>query len=218
MEVVPSLGDLSSTIVQRAFTGGSLVVARSTAADVGQSTISFGKSILELAERVGGSVTRCDTSCVQPAKGRQAAVVEDGSLKELNDFLMLNILRAVARHIEGREASSVLAELMFIELMVWSSLVDPIFVHPCQKVKFTKCLNERLDAGALVRWDDGTVGQRVSGVRRRLSIVLSREIAVLGVRAFGESQRGPYERGGCRIPLQKSGHSPCSVQSLAGSN
>jgi hypothetical protein len=191
MEVVPSLGDLSSTIVQRAFTGGSLIVARSTAADVGQSTVSFGKSILELAERIGGSVARRDASCVQPAKGRQAAVVEDGSFEELNDFLVLDVLRAIARHIEGREASSVLAELVFVKLMVWCSLIDPIFVHPCQEVIFAKCLNEGLNAGTFVSRNDGTIGQRVGGVRRRLSIVLSREIAVLGVRACERYEYSP---------------------------
>lgn len=173
MEVVPGLGNLSSTIIHRAFTGGSLVVARSTAADVGQSTISFGKGILELAEGVGGSVARRDTSCVQPAECRETAVVEDGSLEELDYFFVLNILRTIARYIKCGEASAVLTELMFPEIMIGVVLVDPVLVHPCQKIIFSKRLNKGLNAGTFVCWDDGTVGQGVGSVGRRLSIVLS---------------------------------------------
>jgi hypothetical protein len=211
MEVVPSLGDLGSTIVQRAFTGGSLVVARSTAADVGQSTISFGKSVLELAEGVGSGITRCDASCVQPAKGRKTAVVEDSCLEELNDFFVLNILRAIARHVKGGEASAVLAELMLPEIVIGVVLVDPVLVHPCQKIIFSKCLNEGLNTGTLVRWNDGTIGQGVGSVGRRLSIVLSREIAVLSVRACERYECGPscrqFRAYHCRSPATVHGAS-----------
>ena len=158
MEVVPSFRDLRSTVVGRACTSSSLVVARTTAADVRQSTVSFSQSILKLANRVRSSVARLDASLVQPAPGRETAVVENGSLEELNNLLVLDVLWAIARHIEGREASTVLAELVFPELVVWSSLVDPILFHPCQEIIFAKGLDQGLNAGTLVRWNDSTVG------------------------------------------------------------
>lgn len=72
--------------------------------------------------------------------------------------MVLDVLWAIARHIEGREASTVLAELVFPELVVWSSLVDPILFHPCQEIIFAKGLDQGLNAGTLVRWNDSTVG------------------------------------------------------------
>lgn len=116
MEVVPDLGDLSSTIVHRASTSSSLVISRTTAANVGQSTISLSKSILELADGVCGSVARLDAGVVQPAPGGKTTVIEDGGLEELNDLFVLDVFGAVARHIEGGEASSVLAELVSPEV------------------------------------------------------------------------------------------------------
>lgn len=64
MEVVPSLGDLSSAIIGGASTSSSLVVSRATATNVGQSAVTLGKSILELSDRVGGSVARLDASLI----------------------------------------------------------------------------------------------------------------------------------------------------------
>jgi hypothetical protein len=186
MEVVPSLGDLSSAIVGRAFTGSSLVVARSAASNVGQSAVSLGKGILELTDRVGGSVARCDASCVQPAECRKATIVENGSLEELYDLLVFHVLRTIARHVEGGEAGAVLAELMFIELVVGRSLIDPILIHPCQKVIFAKGLNKGLDTWALVRRNDGAIRQRVGSVGRWLSVILPREVTILGIRAIAK--------------------------------
>jgi hypothetical protein len=164
VEVVPSLGYLSSAIVGGASTSSSLIVSGTAAADVGQSTVTLGKSILELANRVGGSVARLDASLVQPAPGRETAVVENGSLEELDNLFVFSIFRAIARHVECGEASSVLAELMLVKLVVGSALVDPVLVHPCDEVIFAKRLDQAQDAGTLVWRDDGTVGQRVGGV------------------------------------------------------
>jgi hypothetical protein len=186
MEVVPGLGDLGSAIVGRAFTDSSLVVARSAASNVGQSAVSLGKGILELADGVGGGVARRDSSCVQPAPSRKTAVVENGSLEELYDLLVFHVLRPIARYVEGGKAGAVLAELMFIELVIGRSLVDPILVHPCQKVIFAKGLDEGLNAWTLVRWNDGTIGQRVGSVGRWLSVILPREVTVLGIRAIAK--------------------------------
>ena len=191
MEVVPGLRDLGSAIVGRACTGSSLVVARTAAANVGQSTVTFGQSILELANRVGGSVARLDASLVQPAPSRKTAVVENGSLEELDNLFVFLVHGTVARHVEGGEASAVLAELVFPEFVVWGSLVDPVLFHPCQEVVFAKWLDQGLNTGTLVRWDDGAIGQGVCGVGRGRSVVLAREVAVLGVRAW-ISQRRPW--------------------------
>ena len=145
MEVVPSLGDLGSTVVGRACTGSSFVVARTTATDVGQSTVTFGKRILKLANRVGSSVARLDASGVQPTVSWQATVVENGSLEELYDLLMLDVFGAIARHVESGEAGAVLAEFMAPEVAVGGTLIDPIFLHPCQEVVFAKGLEEGVD-------------------------------------------------------------------------
>jgi hypothetical protein len=164
VEVVPSLGYLSSAIVGGASTSSSLVVSGTAAADVGQSTVSLGKSVLELADGVGGSVARYDASLVQPAPSRETAVVENGCLEELNDFFVFSVFRAIARHVEGGEASSVLAELVLVKLVVRSALVDPVLAHPCYEVIFAKRLDQAQNAGAFVRWDDGTVGQLIGSV------------------------------------------------------
>ena len=96
MEVVPDLGDLGSTIVHGASTSSSLVVSRTAAANVRQSTVTSGEGILELADRVCGTVAGLDAGVVQPAPGRKTTVIEDGSLKELDDFLVLDVFGAVA--------------------------------------------------------------------------------------------------------------------------
>lgn len=74
-----------------------------------------------------------------------------------------------------------LAELMLVKLVVRRALVDPVLTHPCHEVIFAKRLDQAQDAGTLVRWDDGTVGQLIGGVGRWLSIILTAQIAVLGV-------------------------------------
>lgn len=112
MEVVPNLGDVSSAIVHRASTSGSLVISRTAAANVRQSTVASGEGVLELAEGVCGSVAGLDAGVVQPAPGRKTTVVKNGGLEELDDFLMLDVFGAVTRHVEGGEAGSVLAELV----------------------------------------------------------------------------------------------------------
>lgn len=134
MEIVPDLRDVGSAIVHGASTSSSLVVSGTAATNVGQSTVSSGQSILELADGVCGSVARLDAGVVQPAPGRKTTVVEDGGLEELDDLLVLNVFGAVARHIEGGEASSVLAELVSPEIAGFVSVESrprESFRHTC---------------------------------------------------------------------------------------
>jgi hypothetical protein len=44
----------------------------------------------------------------QPVEGRELLVVTDSGLEVVYDILVLDILRTVAREVEGREASAVL--------------------------------------------------------------------------------------------------------------
>lgn len=134
MEVVPNLRDVSSTIVHRTSTSSGLVVSGTAAANVGQSTVSSGEGILELANGVCGSVARLNASVVQPAPGRKTTVVEDGGLEELDDLLVLDVFGAVARHVEGRKTSSVLAEFVSPEVAVLRSVWEQVlqcFIHTC---------------------------------------------------------------------------------------
>lgn len=202
MEVVPDLRDISSAIIHGASTSSSLVVSGTAATNVGQSTVSSGQSILELADGVCGGVARLDAGVVQPAPGRKTAVVEDGGLEELDNLLVLDVFGAVARHIESREASSVLAEFVSPEITdfrvskkltvrasdipIRSTLVDPVLVHPRKEVVFAERLEESANVGALVRWDNSTIGQTVGSVGRRCRVVLSVQVAVLSVRAIAE--------------------------------
>lgn len=154
VEVVPGLGDNSVTIVHRTSTGSSGVVSWSGAADVGSGAVALGKSRLHGAQGVGGGVAWLDASLVQPAKGRQAAVVEDGSLEELDDLLVLNVLWSIARNVKGREAGSVLGELVSPEVVVWTALVDPELVHVGKQIVFTEWGQEGSDVWTSVWWND----------------------------------------------------------------
>lgn len=84
------------------------VVARARATDKRKSTVLLDKRITDLRVGVSRAVGRRDASLLQPVEGREALVVTNGRFKEVNNFLVLAVLRTVARHVEGRVACGML--------------------------------------------------------------------------------------------------------------
>lgn len=70
------------------------------------------------------------------------------------------------------------------EFGVWASLEDPVLIHICKQIVLAKWFEKGANVGALVWWDDCAVWQAVRGVWRWDWVILSREIAVLCVRAI----------------------------------
>ncbi|KAH0373682.1 ribonuclease T2, partial [Aureobasidium melanogenum] len=175
-------------------TGSGLVVSRTTAANVGQSTVASGKGILELTDRVCGSVARLDAGVVQPSPGRKTTVVKDGGLEELDDFLVLDVFGAVARHKSLVSCQQKIDHEGASKIPVRGALVDPVLVHPGEKVVFAKRLEESANIGTLVRRDNSAIGQAIGSVGRRCRIVLSVQVAVLGVRAIAEVRPQAVQR------------------------
>lgn len=66
----------------------------------------------------------------QPLPGRELLEVLNRSLEERRYFLVLDILRPVARNIESAEASGMLREFVSPQYVVRSCLADPMGVHP----------------------------------------------------------------------------------------
>ena len=75
-------------------------------------------------------ITRRNPLLLKPPKRRHPQIVLNRSLKELHNFLMLHILRPIARYIECTVARRMLTKLMRPELVVASALVDPVCIHP----------------------------------------------------------------------------------------
>lgn len=96
---------------------------------------------------------------------------------------MLPILRAKARHLKGRVASSVLAELVGPEVDVGSSLVDPVGVHVVEQVVAAEVGDELADGCAVVG-DYWSVWAGVVGRLGWVGVVLAVGVAVLGVRSM----------------------------------
>ena len=155
VEVVPHLGHDSVTIVGRTSTSCSGVVSWSGASNVWDGTVTLGECGLHGAQRVCGGVAWFDTSRVQEAKGRKTAIIHDGSLEELYNLLVLNILWTVARNVESRVAGCVLGEFVSPEVVVWTTLVDPIRVHIVEQIKLAKWVQEGSNIWTLVWWNDG---------------------------------------------------------------
>lgn len=59
------------------------------------------KRVTDFLVRVRRAVGRRDVNLVQPIEGREALVVSDGRLKEVDNLLMLAVLRTIARYVEG---------------------------------------------------------------------------------------------------------------------
>lgn len=72
------------------------------------------------------------------------------------------------------------------EVSVRSTLIDPVRVHPVEQVVLLECLDERRNGRALVRRHYRAVWQSVGRVGGRRRVILTVEIAVLGVAAVAE--------------------------------
>lgn len=182
MEVVPHLVDNSVPVVGRTSTSSSGVVSWSGAANVWSGAVALGQSGLHGAQRVGGGVAWLDTSLVQPTIGRQTAVVHDGGLEELDDLLVLNVFRSVARNVKGRVAGCVLGEFVAPEVVVWTALVDPKSVHVGEQVKFAEWGQKGSDVWSGVWWNDGAwLLSACFPINRFLSIIpFGRPLVVFG--------------------------------------
>lgn len=127
--VVPSLRENSVSIIRAVLARFSGVVTRSSAADERKTTVLLNKSIPDIGVRVRSAVRGCDVCFLQPFEGREALVVSDSCLEEVNDFLVLTVLRTVASNVECRVAGGVLGELVAPESSVILVLCNPVVVH-----------------------------------------------------------------------------------------
>jgi hypothetical protein len=188
VHVVPHLADDCAAtvcaVLRHALLGG--VVSGARASHVWHRTRLLGQLALDVAQGVGGAVAGRDLGFLQPAPGREALVVLDCGLEELDDLLVFDVVGSVAGDVKGRVAGRVLGKLVGPEVGVGSSLVDPVSVHPLDEIVGAKIFEESADIGALVGRDDGTVGQTGGGVGRGSGIVLTAQIAVLGVGAIAK--------------------------------
>lgn len=82
---------------------------------------------------------------MEPAEGWHLLVELDGGFEEINDFFVLAIFGPVAGDVEGRIASRMLGEFVRPEVVVGTSLRDPVFVHVGQKIKFAKGFEKGAD-------------------------------------------------------------------------
>jgi len=114
MEIIPHFRDLRAAVVQRAFARGCLVVPRARAADERRGAVFGAEGVFEGRQGVGCGVGGRDAVGREPGEGVQPAVVEDGGLEVVDDFGVLDVLRAVAGDVEGGEAGGVFGELVLL--------------------------------------------------------------------------------------------------------
>lgn len=89
-------------------------------------------------------------------------------------------------YLECAIAGCMLRELVSPEISVWRALVDPIGVHPVQEIVTRKVGDDIRDWRTGKRWNNCTIWQAIRCVWRRCWIVLSSQVAILGVRAIAE--------------------------------
>lgn len=135
-----------------------------------------------VSSRVGGY----NLGSLEPLEGRETLVVFDCGLEEVDNFLVLAVLRTIAGNVESGVAGCMLAELVGPEAGVVLLEGDPVGVHVVKEVEATKGLKEIADIGAIVGWDDSTVGESIGGVGRWDWVVLASQVAVLSVAAIAE--------------------------------
>lgn len=198
MEVVPHLTKLRATIVGRVGACRCLIKSRTRAADVWRGAVLLRKCIFERGQGVCGGVRGLDAMAAQPGPGRQAFVVHDNGLEEVNDILVLAILGSVAGDVKGGIAGRMLGKLVLRvhvsdcdferrdiaytpEAGVRRALRDPVGPHVLKQIVSAKCLNEGVDARAIVGRNHSAVGEAVGCIWRWRGVVLSVQVTVLGV-------------------------------------
>jgi hypothetical protein len=89
----------------------------------------------------------------------------------------------------------VFAELVTPEIAVWSALVDPVRIHPLEEIITAKRFKECTNVGTLVRRYNGAVRKAGSRVWGWHGVVLTVQVAILGVAAVAivgpETVQGP---------------------------
>ena len=150
MIVIPNLRDRRVAPV-RAVPAAGAVVPRARAANVGNGAEPGLQRALHLAQGVGRRVARRDAGLLEPVPGGQGLVIRDGGVEEVDDVLVLAVLRAVAGHVEGGVAGGVLGELVRPEVDVGPALVDPVGVHPREQVEPAEIPDEVVYRRARVR-------------------------------------------------------------------
>jgi hypothetical protein len=94
------------------------------------------------------------------------------------------VLRAVAWQVKGREARSVLGELMGPERVVRLVLRNPIFVHVLEQIELSKAFKESADIGAGIGWDLGAIGKAISGVWGGNRVILTSVGGFVSLQSF----------------------------------
>lgn len=173
MIVIPNLAHDSPASIITALPHICGVVAWSRASNVGFGARLLGQGFLDIRQRICRLVARYNLGLIEPFPGWVTLVPLDGGFEELNDVLVLGILRPVARDVEGREASRVLAELMGPEVGVGCPLVDPVRVHPIDQVVSAECFQEGLDCRTFVCRHHRSIGERICCIRRWYWVVLA---------------------------------------------
>jgi hypothetical protein len=175
------LRETSVAVICRVGSSCSGVVAGTRAANERDRTEVVGQRVADIRVRVSGRVRRDDAVFLEPLEARYALVVHNGRIEKVDYVFVLTVHGAVAWLVEGREARSVLAELVSPKASVVLVLSNPVRVHVFEEVVAAKGLDEGTDVGAVVRWYKGAVGESIGGVWRRDWVVLAGQIAVLRV-------------------------------------
>ena len=188
MHVIPDLADNRSSTVSAVLLDALVrgIISRSAATQVRHSPRLLGQLALDVCQGVGGGVARGDIGFLQPTPGWESLVVLDRSLEELDDFLVLDVVGPVAREVERREAGRVLGEFVGPEVRVWRTLIDPVCVHPLEKVEGSESFDECAYTRAFVGWYGGAIGKAGGGVGRGHGIVLATQVAIRFVRPIAQ--------------------------------
>lgn len=165
MVVIPNLAHDSPASIITALPHICGVVAWARASNVGFGSRLLGQGLLDIRQRICRLVARYDLGFIQPFPGRITLVPLDGRFEELNHVLVFDILRPVARDVEGREAGRVLAELVGPEVGVGCPLVDPVRVHPIDQVISSEGFQEGLDCRSFVCRHHRSIGQSICCIR-----------------------------------------------------
>ena len=158
MEVIPRLRDLRSPIIHRALTRIRLIIPWSAAAHIWQLAVPLRQCILHIAQRDASAVARSDSRVLKPGVRRQAEIVHNSRLEEINQLLVLDVLRSITWYIKRTEARRVFSKLVSPEFVVGAALIDPVLVHPSNQIVLPKWGDEFFDCRSRPRWDDSTVG------------------------------------------------------------
>jgi hypothetical protein len=184
--VVPHFAEDSVSVVRRPLSGLGGIEARARAAEEGDAAVLLGQDVAYGCVAVRGAVGGDNVLCLEPLVRGEALVVLDCRLEEVDDFLVLAVLRAVAGDVEGAEAVAVLGHLVAPEARVVLVLRNPERIHVFQEVGAAKGLEEGADVGACVGEYCGAVREAIGRVGARDRVVLPAQVTILCVAAIAK--------------------------------